>query len=340
MTSRDVVNRVWGWINRGRTKGQRVKVGHAGTLDPIATGVLVVSVGSATRLMSAIGDLVKAYDATFELGCESVSGDIETRRQVRDDLPMPSIQTLSKASESFRGWIEQTPPTYSAIHVDGRRAYERARAGESFEMPRRNVWLGNVQVTAFEAPRMAISITCGGGTYVRSVGIDLAAKCGQVAMMTQLRRTRVGPFSLDHAVDLRDASWQHPSRERVVACLRPMHEATAHLPSVVLNGEQIRRVIDGQTLAWESIRWIPPAVDACQVPGGARVAGSAEASDHAGSTCGGDTHGKWIAMMDSAGELVGLASRDWGAKDSVSGRSENRHSVLTPRKVLRAHAQQ
>lgn len=314
LTSRDVVNRVGRVMNQGLPRKRRVKVGHAGTLDPLATGVLVVSIGSATRLMSVLGRWIKVYDATFQLGMESESGDVEGNMHCRRELPMPSPASLHEASGAMRGWVQQTPPKHSAVHVDGERAYRRARAGETFTMPAREVWIGSSRVSRYVPPEFDLQLECGGGTYVRSVGMDLAKACGQVAVMSRLCRTRVGPFDLSHAVP--KSCFVKPSKDalsedegdgetltldQILDSLKPIETVVGHLESVRLTDEQVRRAISGQRLGLDGLVLEAPKVGPESVPGPARLAEKDETEDAAAET---------IAMFAPSGQLVGLADRN------------------------------
>jgi len=201
MTSRDVVNIVQ---RRVRSELQRrdVKVGHAGTLDPLAEGVLVIGVGPASRLVPYVQQQPKQYRATFRFGESTLSGDLEGDVTRYPDLPQPSRDQIDVAAAGLTGTIEQTPPAHSAIWVDGQRAYKRIRAGESFEMPSRSVEVHSLDVLRYEYPEIDIDVVCGSGTYIRSLGIDLAAAVGSVAVMSHLVRNGVGPFKIEDAINI------------------------------------------------------------------------------------------------------------------------------------------
>lgn len=195
MTSRDVVN-----VVQRRLRGE--KVGHAGTLDPLAEGVLVIGVGPAVRLIPYVQQQVKRYLATFRLGASSVSGDLEGEVTQHPELPIPDREQLESSAVGLVGSIEQTPPAHSAIWVDGKRAYKRIRAGEDFEMPKRTVEVYSLRITRYEFPEIDLDIECGGGTYIRTLGLDLAKACGSTAVMSHLRRVGVGPFVYEDSVDI------------------------------------------------------------------------------------------------------------------------------------------
>lgn len=195
MTSRDVVNVV-------QRRLRKVKVGHAGTLDPLAEGVLVLGVGPAVRLVPYVQQLSKHYRATFRLGQSSVSGDLEGDVTHHQDLPVPSRDQLDAAAGRLIGSIEQTPPAHSAIWVDGRRAYQRIRAGEEFDMPKRTVVVHSLKILRYDYPEIDLDIVCGSGTYIRTIGLDLALAVGSTAVMAHLRRHGVGPLVISDAVSM------------------------------------------------------------------------------------------------------------------------------------------
>ncbi len=179
------------------------KAGHAGTLDPLATGVLVVCVGKATRLIEAVQEQPKSYHATFLLGRQSDTDDITgTVSEVAVGHEIFPSGDLEHQLPAFVGRIEQVPPTFSAGHVAGRRAHERARAGQTVELTPRLVEVFRLAITRFAHPELELDLDCGSGTYVRSIGRDLGQALGCGAVMSALVRTRVGPYRLENAVTL------------------------------------------------------------------------------------------------------------------------------------------
>ena len=173
MTSRDAVNIVAGCLRKANG-GVKVKVGHTGTLDPLAEGVLVMAVGRAVRLVPYVQQQAKFYRATFTLGQSTVSGDMEGEVTYRDDLPMPGEQDLRMAAESLTGTITQIPPAHSAIKIGGKRAYDLVRAGESVDVPSRQVQIHHLRIDGYQPPELDLDIGCGSGTYIRTLGMDLA----------------------------------------------------------------------------------------------------------------------------------------------------------------------
>lgn len=221
------------------------KVGHAGTLDPLASGVLIVGIGSGTRLMQYIQDMPKRYHATFLLGRHSPTEDIEGPVTELVDPPEPSLAAVTGvAREQFTGVILQRPPAYSALKVEGRRAYDLARRGEVVELAPRPVTIYRLEVEAYAYPELRLVIECSGGTYVRSLGRDLAVALGTAAVMSQLTRAAIGGFRIEQAVDPRPLS-----QETLASHLQPMVLAVERLPKVELTAAEIVRVRRGQTIS-------------------------------------------------------------------------------------------
>jgi tRNA pseudouridine55 synthase len=190
MTSHDVVARV------RRLAGTR-KVGHAGTLDPMATGVLVLGINRATRLLGHLMLTDKAYDATIRLGVSTTTDDAEGEVEATaatDDLTDSAIR---EALAGFVGEIEQVPSAVSAIKVDGRRAYDRVRAGEQVDLEPRTVRIHEIVVHAIHGADVEVSVRCSSGTYVRAIARDLGERLGVGGHLAALRRTAVGPYGLD-----------------------------------------------------------------------------------------------------------------------------------------------
>lgn len=170
------------------------KIGHTGTLDPFASGLLVVMVGTATRLSSWFTRLDKRYTAMVRFGEETDTLDPEGNVLIR--RPVPDPHDIERVVPEFIGRIQQTPPAYSAVHVDGERAYERARRGEQVEIPPRMVDVHEIVMQAVTPDRYRMEISCGSGTYIRSLARDIARAVGSAASLESLERTAVGPFSV------------------------------------------------------------------------------------------------------------------------------------------------
>jgi len=213
------------------------KVGHAGTLDPMATGLLVMGVGRATRFLRFLGELTKTYEATLRLGVETTTLDADgeiTRTaevQVSDDA-------LARAVAALLGESLQVPPAYSAVKVGGRKLYEAARKGESLVPGARPIWVERFEVVARRGDDVDVAVTCGGGTYVRVLAADVgtALDCG--AHLTSLRRTHIGPF------DVADAM---PPIEPGLPL--PIEQAIAHLPALKLDDAEAVAAGHGRPLA-------------------------------------------------------------------------------------------
>jgi tRNA pseudouridine55 synthase len=236
LTSRDVVNRVQR-IVRG------VKVGHAGTLDPLATGVLVVGMGPATRLVEYVQRMRKRYLGTFLLGRTSDTEDVEGDVVVLDTPPRPTREQIEAVLPDFVGEISQLPPAFSALKVQGRRAYDLARRGEQVKLEPRSVAVHDVQLRRYDYPQLCLEIECGSGTYIRSLGRDLAEQLGTSAVMAALERTAIGDFRIERASTL-----DQINAETISQHLLPPRLAVAELPSVGLNDEEIRRIGNGMTV--------------------------------------------------------------------------------------------
>jgi tRNA pseudouridine55 synthase len=218
-------------------------VGHAGTLDPLASGVVVVCAGHATKLVDYLHDLTKHYAATFLLGRSSPSDDLETPVEEEEDPVRPSAAEVEAAATAFRGDILQRPCDYSAVHVDGKRAYRLARKGRPVVLESKPVRIHRLTITGYEWPRLAVEIECSSGTFVRALGRDLAESLGTKAVMESLVRTAVGPFSSAASIAL-DAITPDTAR----AAILPAAAAVAHLSSIVLDGDVLANAVRGGLL--------------------------------------------------------------------------------------------
>jgi len=236
ITSRDAVDRVKRWV-------KPAKIGHAGTLDPLATGVLLIAVGSATRLVAHLQQLPKTYRAAFRLGETSDSDDVTGAIISRQDASAISREQVLAALNACVGTILQTPPQVSAVHVAGRRAYALARQGVEFELQPRPVDVYSMQLLDWAPPEFSIEMTCGSGTYVRSIGRDVGMTLGCGALMTSLVRTAIGPFTLHKALPI-----EHLSRDVVSQALQPAVAAVPKLPKVTVNDLEERAIRCGQTV--------------------------------------------------------------------------------------------
>ncbi|MGZ4108943.1 MAG: tRNA pseudouridine(55) synthase TruB [Actinomycetota bacterium] len=229
VTSHDVVDVV------RRALGTR-KVGHAGTLDPMATGLLVIGVGRATRLLRYLGDLEKTYQGTARLGEETDTLDAEGTvvRTAPVDVNRGAVEA---AATSLVGASMQRPPAYSAVKVGGRKLYEAARSGETLEAEARPIVVRVFEVTSYAAPTFDFRVVVSSGTYVRVLVADVGSALGCGAHLVRLVRTEVGPFSLRDAVP--------PDR---VSRPLPLERAIAHLPAIRINAEEARVAANGSIL--------------------------------------------------------------------------------------------
>ena len=191
-TSHDVVGRV-------RRLAHTRKVGHAGTLDPMATGVLVLGIGRATRLLGHLSLTDKEYDATVRLGATTVTDDAEGEVLEVRDASGVSDEALATAMAALTGELAQVPSSVSAVKVDGVRSYARVRSGEAVALKARSVTVSRFALRARRGDALDVSVTCTSGTYVRALARDLGAALGVGGHLTALRRTRVGPFALERA---------------------------------------------------------------------------------------------------------------------------------------------
>jgi tRNA pseudouridine55 synthase len=236
-TSRQCVSRIARLV-------RPAKVGHAGTLDPLATGVLVICVGDATRLIQYVQRQPKSYTATFLLGRTSDTEDIEGQVLELDRPPIPSRAEIVAASQPLRGTIRQRPPAFSALRVQGRRAYKLARMGVPVELAPRTIDVYELEIVAYQYPELTLRIRCGSGTYVRSLGRDLAASLGTGAVMSELTRTAIGDFRLENASPESELG----SLEDLRRLLQPPLAAVAVLPRVRLSDDQLAAVRQGQLI--------------------------------------------------------------------------------------------
>ena len=201
ISSFGVVAKVRGFL---RNKfGHKVKVGHTGTLDPFATGLLILLSGKMTKKSNDFLKLDKEYVAELKLGFKSSTGDPEGKIEKVNDR-IPDAEEIDRILHTFIGEIEQTPPKYSAIKINGQRAYKLARKGVDFEMPVRKVKIYNMDVLEYEYPRLMIRCQVSSGTYIRTLAEDIGMKLGVGAYLTALRRTRIGEYSVEKAKTLDD----------------------------------------------------------------------------------------------------------------------------------------
>jgi tRNA pseudouridine55 synthase len=222
------------------------KVGHAGTLDPLATGVLVVCVGPATRLIEYVQRMPKRYVGAFLLGRQSPTEDIEGSVTELPGAPIPAVDEIRAAASRFVGRIQQRPPVFSALKVGGRPAYELARQGRPPDLAARPVEIYRIEIKGYQYPELVLEVDCGGGTYIRSLGRDLAHSLGTAAVMSALERTAIGRFQIGESLDPRQFHQDTWSSH-----LQPPLVAVEHLPRVRLSADQFVRLRNGLPVAIE-----------------------------------------------------------------------------------------
>ncbi len=249
ITSRAALNMVQRWFPRG------TRLGHAGTLDPLATGVLVVCVGAATRLVEYVQRMDKEYVATLVLGATSDTDDADGQITPTACAVPVNTESVQSALGQFLGKIDQVPPAFSAAKVDGARAHALARRGEKLELAARQVRIDALDILHYAYPELVLRIRCGKGTYVRSVARDLGQRLGCGAYVRVLRRERIGPFTPSMAMPL------EPPPALPVPLL-PQELAVAGLPRAQVDREQADRLAQGQALHLEAIQLLDAAPQA------------------------------------------------------------------------------
>lgn len=188
-----------------RQKRKKVKVGHTGTLDPFATGLLVILTGKETKKANEFLKLDKEYIATMKLGYTSTTGDIEGEIIASNSsVRVPKLVDVEKVVEKFMGETEQTVPVYSAVKINGQRAYKLAREGKEVEMPKRKVRIDEIEILRYEWPYLEIRCKVSSGTYIRALGEDIGKLLGTGAYLTALRRTQVGKYRIEDAKALEE----------------------------------------------------------------------------------------------------------------------------------------
>ncbi len=268
MTSRAVVDRVQRWFPK------RTRIGHAGTLDPLATGVLVLCLGGATRLIEYIQRMQKVYRTRLLLGARSDSDDADGTITPVSGAVAADAATVEACVRGFVGTLEQVPPAYSAVKIAGQRAYDLARRGEEVSLSSHSVQIHAIQILDYAYPHLKLEVRCGKGTYIRSLARDVGERLGCGGLVQELRRTRIGPFTCEGALTL-DAD-----AETARASLLPAEMAVAELPRVVLPDSERKRLEQGQVVA---VAESPARIEKC----------------------------KEVAVFDAAGRLAAMAVFDW-----------------------------
>lgn len=233
-TSFDVVNYLKKFLNIKH-------IGHLGTLDPMATGVLPVTLGSATKLFDLFLNKVKTYIAKFEFGY--ITDTLDATGQILEKSnKTPTIEEIKAILPKFLGQIQQVPPIYSAKKVNGRKAYDIARKGETIELKPNTIFIKNLEILDIKDKILTLKIECGAGTYIRAIGRDIAKELNTLATMTELTRTEVGIFKLEDSINLKDLT-----KEEIISKILPTDITFNHLP--ILDDETlVFRLINGQTV--------------------------------------------------------------------------------------------
>jgi tRNA pseudouridine55 synthase len=255
----DVVN---GWINLDKPPGitstqavgkiRRIynaqKVGHAGTLDPLATGILPIALGEATKTIPYVQDALKVYSFTIKWGEQRDTDDTEGNIiNTSDNRPSP--ETIQSALGKYTGYIQQTPPQFSAIKIDGERAYDLARDGETVALQPREVYIETLELIAVRPDEADLKMLCGKGTYVRALARDLAADLGTCGHITALRREEVGPFILKTAISL-DKLLGLDNIAALSEALLPLETALDDIPALALREDETAKLKNGQILTF------------------------------------------------------------------------------------------
>jgi tRNA pseudouridine55 synthase len=228
----------------------KVKVGHGGTLDPLASGVLPIALGEATKLSGRMLDADKTYDFTIRFGEETDTLDAEGPVIATSEI-RPTLEQVETVLPSFTNDIEQVPPAYSALKLDGRRAYELARAGEQVEIKSRRVTVHQLEIAHGREgaiDEITLSARVSKGTYIRSLARDIANALDTVGHVTMLRRTKAGPFTLDQAISL-DNLAEIASERRLEQTLLPLTAGLDDIPALSVTPDQARLLRQGQKLA-------------------------------------------------------------------------------------------
>jgi len=252
ITSHDVVARV-------RRILKMKRIGHTGTLDPFATGVMVILVGKATRLAQFLDKDAKEYEAVVQFGFETDTGDLTGLRiadcglRIKENLQSLNFDGIERVLENFRGEVEQTPPMYSAKKIAGKKLYELARKGIEIERKPVKVTIYKLEILNLkpETWNLKLKVVCSAGTYIRTLAQDIGRKLGVGAHLAELKRTRAGKFEISKAVTLEELE-KIVAAEKLSEILISMNEAVSHLPEIKLSAEEINKTKNGIKLRVES----------------------------------------------------------------------------------------
>jgi len=248
------------------------KAGHAGTLDPLASGMLPIALGDATKTVPFVMDGIKTYRFTIRWGAETTTDDLEGEI-VRTSSTRPSRVEIEAALDHFRGEIEQVPPAFSAIKIEGERAYDLAREGQSVDLAARRVRIERLEIVdSPSADDTEFETECGKGTYVRAIARDLGRMLGCFGHVSQLRRTGVGPFRSEDLVELAALTEREGDLEALDALLLPAAAALADLPEIAVTPPQATRILAGNSLILRGNQTCGETADAFATIGGELLA--------------------------------------------------------------------
>lgn len=251
-----------GWVNLNKPVGMTSndalmkikralgfpKIGHAGTLDPLASGILPIALGEATKLVQYMMEDDKVYLFTVKWGTQTTTDDAEGEVMASSDH-RPSREEIESALPEFTGDVMQIPPTFSAIKVDGQRAYDLARAGKPPELEARPVQIYELEITDHSGDETTFRAVCGKGTYVRSLARDIGLKCGTYGSVTKLIREAVGPFSLDNAISL-DFFTESNDNTDLLSAVLPVQTVLDDIPVLAVTDPEAQKLRNGQKLTF------------------------------------------------------------------------------------------
>lgn len=260
MARRKKGDKIDGWINLNKPVGitstqalaivKRVlgpqKAGHAGTLDPLASGILPLALGEATKTVPYVQDSIKIYNFEVTWGEQRTTDDAEGAAMKSSDM-RPVRAEIEALLPSFHGEIDQIPPQFSAIKVDGNRAYDLARDGETFELKTRTVYIESLEIVEHSQEKTSFRCVCGKGTYVRSLARDMGERLGCYGYISKLERAAVGPFTLENAISL-DIFQQNGDKPTPEQVLLPLQTALDDIPVLALREQEATRLKNGNVL--------------------------------------------------------------------------------------------
>jgi tRNA pseudouridine55 synthase len=224
--------------------GEKTKIGHAGTLDPAAQGLLLILVDEATRVQNLLKDLDKEYEAVVRLGVRTDTLDAEGKVLEEAEVPVLDEKVIRDALDKLTGERMQAPPRYSALKVKGRRAYDMARKGEEFELPERRVTISEIELLSWKNPLLEIRTRVSAGTYIRSLAREIGEELGLPASLAALCRTRIGRFELKDSLPVDNITIQS-----IKEAMIPIEELLSHLPQAEISEQSALRLLQGKPLS-------------------------------------------------------------------------------------------